>query len=131
MRRLHVYVLLEDGEPVAVLSGKSNKEVGHALKARLRATRAGHYGAWLEHRGLNDCEGAWEDYLVAMADCLPGYSLERLGLGKDFAVAALAGSLFGDDGYYAVKDGDAIADAIKAEPDSPDELSVNPPPGER
>lgn len=123
-----MYVLLEDGEPVAVLSGKSRNEVGHALKARLRSSRASHYGTWLEHRGLKDCEGAWEDYLAAMAGCLPGYSLERIGLGKAFAVAVLADNLFGDDGYYAMKDGKAIADAIKAEPGSPDELSVNPPP---
>lgn len=132
MKRLHVYVLLEDGDPIAILSGKSKAEVNYALKARLRSSRARHYVAWLEHRGLKDGEGTWEDYLSAVSDCLPGYSLERIGLGKDFAVAVLAENLLGNGGYYAVKSNNgAIADAIKAEPDSPDELSVNPPPGAR
>lgn len=127
MRRLHVYALLEDGEPVAILSGKSKAELNYALKARLRSSRARHYEAWLANRGLKDCEDAWEDYVSAMADCLPEYSLERMGLGKDFAIAVLAGRLFGD-GYYAAKGADGtIENAIKAEPDSPDEFSVNPP----
>ena len=130
MRKLHVYVLLEDGEPVAILSGKSNAAVDYALKARLRSSMARHYASWLERRGLKDGEGPWRDYLSAMADAIPEYSLERIGLGKDFAVAVLAGRLFNDDGYYAVNDGDALAGAIKAEPEGPDEIAVDPPAAE-
>lgn len=127
MRRLHVYALLEDGEPVAIMSGKSKADLDYALKARLRSSKARHYEAWLGQRGLKDCEDAWEGYVSAMYDTLPEYSLERIGLGKDFAVAVLAGRLFGD-GYYAAKGADGtISNAIKAEPDSPDEFSVNPP----
>ena len=130
MGKLHLYVLLEDGEPVAVLSGKSKAEVNYALKARLRSSMARHYASWLEHRGLKDGEGPWRDYTAAMADTLPEYAIERIGMGKDFAVAAIAGRLFGGDGYYAVNDGDTLAGAIKAEPDSPDEITVDPPAAE-
>lgn len=127
---MHVYVLLEDGEPVAIMSGKSRREVSYALRARLRSSKAHHYGMWLEARGLKDGEGPWGDYMAAMADDLPEYTLERIGLGKDFAVASIAESLFGGDGYYAAKDGGgSIAAAVKAEPNGPEELAVNPPSG--